>query len=552
MARIDREEDANKCEIAIRRREEFHRPPLIVMDVTRICFNCNQSIHNEITELERDPACMKLNVLTQTGSQTCVFCNANIDVHRLSLECRVNAFVLQDIYIPEYVRSCRHHLDNNNFIPQPFLLGLSFINRPYVIKGQQLQAFLQGLRSVAKNQARFVDENSFTDVEFESFSPMTKQQFLELFTYCDRVPVQGGHRYISKKDLLMFLCKMRQGLSDDFLKILFEYSSRQAVSMTIATVRQSLMQRFVPDNIGLNAITREQYIQRHVTPFSNELYNPEPQEPRVIAYIDGTYVYIPKSSNFRSLRQSYSIHKGRHLLKPVLIVAPDGYILDIQGPYFSDSKNNDAAILENEFEKDAERMREWFREGDIIIVDRGYRDAIELLIRLGIQHKMPALIQPGERQLSTEDANDSRIITKTRWIVEARNGHIKTIFKFLSNIVSIPHLPNVGDFFRIAGAIINKYHPTIIMEEADVNMARRILQEATKPNVVQALVEVDNLHTRNAQRWVSLNSVQIIDFPVLSLNYLKLVTIGIHISNSISPILYTGQVAKGRSGRIPS
>lgn len=242
----------------------------------------------------------------------------------------------------------------------------------------------------------------------------------------------------------------------------------------------------------------------------------------------GTYVCIPKSSNFRSLRQSYSIHKGRHLLKPVLIVAPDGYILDIQGPYFSDSKNNDAAILENEFEKDAERMREWFREGDIIIVDRGYRDAIELLIRLGIRHKMPALIQPGERQLSTEDANDSRIITKTRWIVEARNGHIKTIFKFLSNIVSIPHLPNVGDFFRIAGAIINKYHPTIIMEEADVNMARQILQEATKPNVVQALVEVDNLHTRNAQRWVSLNSVQIIDFAVLSLNYLKIVTIGIY------------------------
>lgn len=146
MARIDREEDANKREIAIRRQEEFHRPLLIVMDVTRICFNCNQSIHNEITQLERDPACMRFNVLTQTGNQTCVFYNTNIDVHTLSVECSVDAFVLQDIYILEYVRSCRYHLDNNGFIPQPFLLGLSFINRPYVIKGQQLQAFLQGLR----------------------------------------------------------------------------------------------------------------------------------------------------------------------------------------------------------------------------------------------------------------------------------------------------------------------------------------------------------------------------------------------------------------------
>ena len=101
-------------------------------------------------------------------------------------------------------------------------------------------------------------------------------------------------------------------------------------------------------------------------------------------------------------------------------------------------------------------------KGNIIIVDREYRDAVKLLIRLGIRYKMPALIQPGERQFSTKDANDSQIITKSRWIVEARNGHMKTIFKFFSNIVPIPHLLNVGDFFRIAGAIINRYHPTII------------------------------------------------------------------------------------------
>lgn len=118
--------------------------------------------------------------------------------------------------------------------------------------------------------------------------------------------------------------------------------------MAISTVRQFLMQRFVPENIGLNSITKENYIVRHVPEFVNELYNANPNISRVIAAIDGTYSYIPKSSNFRTLRQSFSIHKSRHLLKPVLIVALDGFILDIQGPYFSDSRNNDAAILENE------------------------------------------------------------------------------------------------------------------------------------------------------------------------------------------------------------
>ncbi|XP_067205331.1 uncharacterized protein [Linepithema humile] len=337
MSRIDTDENANKREIAIRRRDDFQRPPLAVTNLTRICITCNQSIRNEITEMERDNTCLRLNVLTQTANRTCVICNADADVHRITLECRVNVFVLRDIFIPEDVRSCQHHLDDKGFFLQALLPGLRSINRPYVIKGLQLQMFLQGLRNVARDQRRFVDENSFTDAEFESFFPVTKQQFLELFDYCDRVSCPGGYRYVSKKDLLMFLCKMRQGLSDDFLKVIFEYPSRQATSLAIYTVRQFLMQRFVPTNIGLNAITRGDYIQRHVTDFANELYNPEPHIRRVIAYIDGTYSYIPKSSNFRILRQSFCLHKGRHLLKPVLIVAPDGYILDIQGPYFSDS-----------------------------------------------------------------------------------------------------------------------------------------------------------------------------------------------------------------------
>ncbi|XP_011688840.1 PREDICTED: uncharacterized protein LOC105450605 [Wasmannia auropunctata] len=96
--------------------------------------------------------------------------------------------------------------------------------------------------------------------------------FQELFTYCDRVPHLGG--YITKKDLLMFLCKIRQGLSDEFLKVIFQYPSRQATSMAISKVRKSLIQRFVPSNIGFDAITRD-YIERHVTEFVNELYNTE-------------------------------------------------------------------------------------------------------------------------------------------------------------------------------------------------------------------------------------------------------------------------------------
>ena len=212
------------------------------------------------------------------------------------------------------------------------------------------------------------------------------------------MPEPGGKvRYLRKEDHLAFSCKMRQNLSNDFLKVLFRFSSRQAVSLSITTIQRSLMLPFVPHNIELNAITREQYIERHVTNFANRLYNPNPNDPVAIAYINGTYVYMHKSSNFRALRQSYSMHKGRHVIKPALVVAPDGYIPDIHGPYFSDSRNNNASMLENEFQMDAADLRKWFQNGDIFIVDRGYRDVLPLL-------------------------------------VEARNGHIKSVFNSLKEL----------------------------------------------------------------------------------------------------------------------
>lgn len=261
------------------------------------------------------PTCLRLNVLTQTASQTCVICNAQNNVQRLSIQCRVQAFIETNIYIPDNVRNCEHHLDENDLFLNILLPALRFINRPYVIKGPQLQVFLQQLRNVSASKIRGIDENHLTDEEFQCIAPINKQQFEELFTYCDPVFQNGKLRYVSRKDLLVFLCKMRQGLSDDFLKIIFDYPSRQTVSSVVAYVRASLLQRFVPTNIGPESIRRREFIMQHVTEFANKLYNPQPEEPRVVAVIDSTYAYIHKSKNFRVLRQSYSVHKNRHLLK---------------------------------------------------------------------------------------------------------------------------------------------------------------------------------------------------------------------------------------------
>lgn len=324
----------------------------------------------------------------------------------------------------------------------------------------------------------------------------------------------------------MFLCKLRQGLSDNLLKIIFKYSSRQAVSRMVSIVRQSLLVTFTQQNVGLQSISRNEFIERHVTEFSNELYNPEPHIPRAIVTIDATYTYMHQSKNFQVLRQSFSLHKKRHLLKPTMIVGPDGYILCVLGPYFSDSQNNDASILQKEFEENSQGIREWFREGDIILVDRGYRDAVPWLEEMGINCWMPSLIGHGQRQLSTEEANMTRRITKNRWVVESRNGHLRSIFKFFSGNIIEPHLHKLNDFYCIAAAIINKYHPPLIMQTASIELARKLKDISLQPNLVQARVNVESLHLRRGQ-WTHVDVNTLPDFPILDLNYLTDLTVGV-------------------------
>lgn len=165
-------------------------------------------------------------------------------------------------------------------------------------------------------------------------------------------------------------------------------------------------------------------------------------------------------------------------------------------------------------------MREWFQANDILIVDRGYRDAVELLEQLDIRYHMSELLERGQRQLTTAQANSSRLVTKTRWIVEARNSHIKSIFKFLDQVIRMPHTSHIGDFHRIAGGIINRYHEPIQMEGANTELALTLLARLQEVNIVHTRVEAENLQRRRRAEWVRLDHNQLIDFPQLTLEYL--------------------------------
>lgn len=87
------------------------------------------------------------------------------------------------------------------------------------------------------------------------------------------------------------------------------------------------------------------------------------------------------------------------------------------------------------------------------------------LNRLGIRGLMPRVRERGEAQLSTEDANAARLLTKCRWVVESRN--FKSIFKFLDHTIEQAHVTHLRELFLISAAIRNRFHPQLLMQGAD-------------------------------------------------------------------------------------
>ena len=96
----------------------------------------------------------------------------------------------------------------------------------------------------------------------------------------------------------------------------------------------------------------------------------------------------------------------------MVIVSTTGYYVNVLGPYFADSKNNDASILNHIIQSNTEEIKEWVKPNDVFVVDRGFRDSLSLLEDIGIQAEIPAFMKRGEKQMGTEEANASRLVTK--------------------------------------------------------------------------------------------------------------------------------------------
>ncbi|XP_056002877.1 uncharacterized protein LOC130049408 isoform X1 [Ostrea edulis] len=239
--------------------------------------------------------------------------------------------------------------------------------------------------------------------------------------------------------------KLRGGKSNCILSTLFRIS-KSSIHRAVKTICTALMNGgFVTGNLGFGHVTKEEIIQEHTRPLAQSIFSDAVSQQAMLV-IDGTYIYINKSGNFKLQRESLNLHKGRPLVKPVIIVSTTGYFISVLGPYLA--RNNDATILNHIMRSNIEDIRNWVNENDIFVVDRGFRDSLDYLQEMGICAKMPTFLTKGEKQMPTENANTSRLVSKIRWVVESANARIKQ-WRYFGHILPSSQIPYIGDFVRI-------------------------------------------------------------------------------------------------------
>jgi hypothetical protein len=281
-------------------------------------------------------------------------------------------------------------------------------------------------------------------------------------------------------------------------------------------VRDSLIKDFVPKNLGPSHISRSEWI-KHNTPIATHLYDISPNEFAIIA--DGSYCYCQKSRNNYFQRKTWSVQKKASLVKPFVICSTDGYIVDIYGLY--PAVDNDATIIQNILNTDV-HLKGLLISGDHIFMDRGFRNAENILkTNYGLKTHMPSCVPPNQKQLTTTEANQTRFVTKCRWTVEAVNGLMKTMFRANDKIVDNKSLPHTLDDYRIAAALINRFHKRLFSDKDNPRLIVDQMKSRSKTsNKLESILEIHGLD-RKRKSFKSVEFASIKNFPKLDFNTIK-------------------------------
>ncbi|CAF4831241.1 unnamed protein product [Rotaria sp. Silwood2] len=102
----------------------------------------------------------------------------------------------------------------------------------------------------------------------------------------------------------------------------------------VENARKALIENFVPSYLEFHPISRETVIKCHTRTLAKQLLTGGNDAATLV--LDSIYLYVQKSTNNLLQRKRFSLHKNRPLIKPMMIMATDAYIISATGPDYAD------------------------------------------------------------------------------------------------------------------------------------------------------------------------------------------------------------------------
>ena len=475
-----------------------------------MCTQCYNSMRYKAKKQESSQS-IQLPFPTVGNSEGCIFkeCFSN-DLQLISKDIRNRVGAIKSCTIDIHSKACEKHIEKMN--------NLSFnleefqrISDSSQIEISSISKVIQDLQKVAKNESSKKSRFKYkTERQVKSEIMMSKEQFKEIKRISK---IQG---YKSDDSLYIYIYRMVTGISERQLSNIFQVTE-SVIRYHLKKARTALQENFATKFLSLKG-TPIETIRSHTTEIARNLFS----QTKHILVLDGTYIYVEKSGNFLFQRKSFSGHKHRNLVKFFMTVLTDGFALDVSGPF--EANISDANLLKDLIA--SEQFQSKFKPNEIIfIVDRGFQNCINYVENLGYEIYMPTCKDFKEKQLSTFEANKTRLVTKVRFIVEVVNGIMKQKFNYFNKTVPNTTLPTLKEDFTNCVALMNFVNDgSFISDKNDFSITDRMLSLMDKENKLINLVQQEKLTATvncRSTKFELITELQDFSFPQLDERQLK-------------------------------
>ncbi|KAL1516493.1 hypothetical protein ABEB36_000402 [Hypothenemus hampei] len=451
--------------------------------------------------------CMEID-RTVITHRYCIICGCPNNFVTIPEKARFRCYVKRRIFIPSGNRCCPSHLSNDLFF-------IEDLNR--------IQVY-----------------SSMSQLSCDELS----QLMGKLTVNCDKDLLDKVADFsMSEEQLKLFMSLnadvVSMSVSVDVKTPILQLSNKWVVSEYVKLVRKAFIQDIISKQFGCKHTSNEK-IMLETSPLARQLYD---TDTALMLICDGTYARHQKSTNNEYQRKSFSGQKKVPLCKPFTICTTIGYIVDMLGPYTANE--NDARNLTTIMECENAGLSDLMRVNDISIFDRGFRDVVDYLKNKGYVVSMPAL-KAKRKKLTSVESNQSRLVTKCRWVVEAVHGILKQKYQLLDRKIDNKIIPKIGDYFRIASFLQNQFGKRLIFD-IDTSEAITVRMKSLVNTENTLSIEVENEGwARKKIPFVQITSNVLENFPQLTESELKILFTGSyqcyvpnfrHLNNSLYNII---------------